>query len=114
MRVSEVHWLEIACNRRGNTGLARLQSSTIREGMMPLRWQAHVTLSREGFALESESDLIHRRSSVGLATLIVTKVHLHILPTMNPDGFTLRRRGNANNIDLNRDFPDQVSFGRAV
>ena len=43
-------------------------------------------------------------------TLIVDNVHLHILPSMNPDGFSLRRRGNANNIDLNRDFPDQVSF----
>ncbi|XP_023728257.1 carboxypeptidase SOL1 [Lactuca sativa] len=42
-----------------------------------------------------------------LATLIVDNVHLHILPTMNPDGFSLRKRGNANNIDLNRDFPDQ-------
>ncbi|TVT97526.1 hypothetical protein EJB05_57230 [Eragrostis curvula] len=42
-----------------------------------------------------------------LATLIVENVHLHILPTMNPDGFALRWRGNANNIDLNRDFPDQ-------
>ncbi|XP_075668846.1 carboxypeptidase SOL1 [Castanea sativa] len=42
-----------------------------------------------------------------LATLIVENVHLHILPTMNPDGFSLRRRGNANNVDLNRDFPDQ-------
>ncbi|KAK9165723.1 hypothetical protein Scep_000914 [Stephania cephalantha] len=42
-----------------------------------------------------------------LATLIITKVHLHILPTMNPDGFSLRVRGNANYIDLNRDFPDQ-------
>ncbi|XP_019258651.1 PREDICTED: carboxypeptidase SOL1 isoform X2 [Nicotiana attenuata] len=42
-----------------------------------------------------------------LATLIVDNVHLHILPSMNPDGFSLRRRGNANNIDLNRDFPDQ-------
>ncbi|RRT40798.1 hypothetical protein B296_00051876 [Ensete ventricosum] len=41
------------------------------------------------------------------ATLIVKHVHLHILPTMNPDGFALRRRGNANNVDLNRDFPDQ-------
>lgn len=29
---------------------------------------------------------------------------------MNPDGFSLRRRGNANNVDLNRDFPDQVSI----
>ncbi|GAV90329.1 Peptidase_M14 domain-containing protein [Cephalotus follicularis] len=42
-----------------------------------------------------------------LARLIVENVHLHILPSMNPDGFSLRRRGNANNIDLNRDFPDQ-------
>lgn len=42
-----------------------------------------------------------------LAKLIVENVHLHLLPSMNPDGFTLRRRGNANNIDLNRDFPDQ-------
>ncbi|XP_073284773.1 carboxypeptidase SOL1 isoform X1 [Primulina huaijiensis] len=42
-----------------------------------------------------------------LATLIVENVHLHLLPSMNPDGFALRRRGNANNIDLNRDFPDQ-------
>ncbi|KAJ7969773.1 Carboxypeptidase SOL1 [Quillaja saponaria] len=42
-----------------------------------------------------------------LASLIVKNVHLHILPSMNPDGFALRRRGNANNIDLNRDFPDQ-------
>ncbi|ONM03037.1 carboxypeptidase SOL1 isoform X5 [Zea mays] len=42
-----------------------------------------------------------------LATLIVENMHLHILPTMNPDGFALRWHGNANNIDLNRDFPDQ-------
>ncbi|KZV28947.1 carboxypeptidase D [Dorcoceras hygrometricum] len=42
-----------------------------------------------------------------LATLIVENVHLHLLPSMNPDGFALRRRGNANKIDLNRDFPDQ-------
>ncbi|KAL8473133.1 hypothetical protein ACS0TY_030099 [Phlomoides rotata] len=43
-----------------------------------------------------------------LATLIVDHTHHHILPSMNPDGFSLRRRGNGNNIDLNRDFPDQV------
>ncbi|KAJ4701027.1 Carboxypeptidase SOL1 [Melia azedarach] len=42
-----------------------------------------------------------------LARLIVENVHLHILPSMNPDGFALKRRGNANDIDLNRDFPDQ-------
>ncbi|XAR62244.1 Metallocarboxypeptidase D [Bertholletia excelsa] len=42
-----------------------------------------------------------------LATLIINNAHLHILPSMNPDGFSLRWRGNANNVDLNRDFPDQ-------
>ncbi|PON52678.1 Peptidase [Parasponia andersonii] len=42
-----------------------------------------------------------------LATLIVESTHLHILPSMNPDGFSLRQRGNANNVDLNRNFPDQ-------
>ncbi|KAL2894428.1 Carboxypeptidase SOL1 [Bienertia sinuspersici] len=42
-----------------------------------------------------------------LAKLIVENVHLHILPSMNPDGFAFRKRGNAKNVDLNRDFPDQ-------
>lgn len=42
-----------------------------------------------------------------LATLIIKNVHLHLLPAMNPDGFELRKRGNANDVDLNRDFPDQ-------
>lgn len=42
-----------------------------------------------------------------LARLIVENIHLHLLPSMNPDGYFLRSRGNANNIDLNRDFPDQ-------
>ncbi|KAJ6954012.1 hypothetical protein NC652_005672 [Populus alba x Populus x berolinensis] len=34
-----------------------------------------------------------------LARLIVENIHLHILPSMNPDGYFSRRRGNANNID---------------
>ncbi|XP_054809779.1 carboxypeptidase SOL1 isoform X3 [Prosopis cineraria] len=46
-------------------------------------------------------------NGVPLATLIVENIHLHILPSLNPDGFSLRRRNNANDIDLNRDFPDQ-------
>lgn len=41
--------------------------------------------------------------------MIVENVHLHILPSLNPDGFTARKRNNANNVDLNRDFPDQVT-----
>ncbi len=45
------------------------------------------------------------------ATLIVDKVHLHLLPSMNPDGFAAKpvaSRNNAQDVDLNRDFPDQV------
>ncbi|GAY39731.1 hypothetical protein CUMW_046700 [Citrus unshiu] len=42
-----------------------------------------------------------------LVRLIAENMHLHILPSMNPDGYTLKRRGNASNIDLNHDFPDQ-------
>ncbi|OMO73504.1 Peptidase M14, carboxypeptidase A [Corchorus capsularis] len=42
-----------------------------------------------------------------LVKLIVENVNLHLLPSMNPDGYSLRSRGNANGIDLNRDFPDQ-------
>ncbi|CAN8235503.1 unnamed protein product [Cochlearia groenlandica] len=42
-----------------------------------------------------------------LAKMIVEDVHLHILPSLNPDGFSVRKRNNANNVDLNRDFPDQ-------
>ncbi|CAI0557041.1 unnamed protein product, partial [Linum tenue] len=42
-----------------------------------------------------------------LVRSIVENSHLHILPSINPDGFALQRRGNAKNIDLNRDFPDQ-------
>jgi carboxypeptidase D len=44
------------------------------------------------------------------ATFIVQNVHLHLLPSMNPDGFERKSRNNANDVDLNRDFPDQVGF----
>lgn len=32
-------------------------------------------------------------------------VELWVVPTMNPDGTALDRRGNANRVDLNRNFP---------
>ncbi|CAB3409229.1 unnamed protein product [Caenorhabditis bovis] len=49
---------------------------------------------------------------------LLNSTSIHILPSMNPDGFELALatepskrqwltgRGNANNVDLNRDFPD--------
>jgi len=41
------------------------------------------------------------------ATFLVENTDIYIMPTMNPDGFELGQRYNANNVDLNRDFPDQ-------
>jgi carboxypeptidase D len=53
-------------------------------------------------------------------TALVDGNEIWILPSMNPDGTALVRRYNANNIDLNRNFPDQFddpadsTAGRAV
>lgn len=47
--------------------------------------------------------------------MIVNKVHLHLLPSMNPDGFAASphpSRNNPHDVDLNRDFPDQVCSPR--
>ncbi|KAH7645110.1 carboxypeptidase d-like protein [Dermatophagoides farinae] len=47
---------------------------------------------------------------------LVNNTRIHLMPTMNPDGYehsrlgdcdSLHGRGNANNVDLNRNFPDQ-------
>lgn len=45
------------------------------------------------------------------ASDIVSNMHLWILPDMNPDGFKLKSRYNANGRDLNRDFPDRYDQG---
>uniref|UniRef100_A0A7S4U929 Peptidase M14 domain-containing protein n=1 Tax=Paramoeba aestuarina TaxID=180227 RepID=A0A7S4U929_9EUKA len=38
---------------------------------------------------------------------LIDNTVIFIVPTMNPDGYEYGRRGNANNVDLNRNFPDQ-------
>ena len=38
---------------------------------------------------------------------LIENTDIWLLPTMNPDGFALRRRTNANGYDLNRNFPDR-------
>jgi predicted deacylase len=41
-------------------------------------------------------------------TYLIDNTHIYLMPSMNPDGFELGQRENANNVDLNRNFPDQV------
>ena len=43
------------------------------------------------------------------ATDLINNTDIFIMPTMNPDGFEMGQRYNANGIDLNRDFPDQFT-----
>ncbi|EGC33112.1 hypothetical protein DICPUDRAFT_37244, partial [Dictyostelium purpureum] len=38
---------------------------------------------------------------------ILENIELSIVPSMNPDGYELGQRENANNFDLNRNFPDK-------
>lgn len=40
---------------------------------------------------------------------LVNSTEIWILPSMNPDGTAAQRRYNANNYDLNRNFPDQFT-----
>eukprot|EP01091_Cochliopodium_minus_P020757 TRINITY_DN9174_c0_g1_i1.p1 TRINITY_DN9174_c0_g1~~TRINITY_DN9174_c0_g1_i1.p1 ORF type:complete len:463 (-),score=79.98 TRINITY_DN9174_c0_g1_i1:21-1409(-) len=42
-------------------------------------------------------------------TNLIDTTYISILPTMNPDGFELRRRTNSQGYDLNRNFPDQFT-----
>lgn len=53
-------------------------------------------------------------------TALIDQTEIWILPSMNPDGTALVQRYNANNVDLNRNFPDQFTnpvdspAGRAI
>lgn len=45
------------------------------------------------------------------ASTVLSKVDLWLVPTVNPDGYAIHRRENANSVDLNRDFPDRFAEG---
>lgn len=42
-------------------------------------------------------------------TKMVDSLELWIMPSMNPDGFEMHTRYNANGVDLNRNFPDPIT-----
>ena len=69
--------------------------------------------------------LLHNYGYNETATKLVNSTRIHFLFSMNPDGYAmamadedcvdwLKGRSNANNVDLNRNFPDldKVSFCR--
>jgi len=45
-------------------------------------------------------------------TKLIDSTDIYIIPSMNPDGFERATRGNAQNYDLNRNFPDLRFSGR--
>eukprot|EP00300_Choanocystis_sp_HF-7_P000854 c10706_g1_i2.p1 GENE.c10706_g1_i2~~c10706_g1_i2.p1 ORF type:complete len:502 (+),score=59.40 c10706_g1_i2:47-1552(+) len=45
--------------------------------------------------------------SSAFVTQLVDSTDIHVLFSLNPDGFELKQRENARQIDLNRNFPDQ-------
>lgn len=45
-------------------------------------------------------------------TELIQSIELHILPSLNVDGFVLKTRNNGNDKDLNRSFPDWAYLGR--
>lgn len=42
---------------------------------------------------------------------LLESTEVHLLPSLNPDGFVLKTRNNANDRDLNRGFPDWADLG---
>lgn len=51
-------------------------------------------------------DLINGYGTDESITQLINNTEIYIMPSMNPDGSEMKRRGNGSGIDLNRSFPD--------
>ncbi len=51
-------------------------------------------------------DMLENYGKDAKITDLINNSELFIMPSMNPDGSEMRRRANANGVDLNRDFPE--------
>lgn len=63
-------------------------------------------VGRELMILLIEELLTKYKSNDPVVTKLINNTEIFIVPSMNPDGAINRRRGNADWVDLNRDFPD--------
>jgi len=71
-----------------------------------------VRLGTKGGVVVVVVGVIHGNEAAGLLitdrlqeSVVPKGIDLWIVPTMNPDGTALDQRGNANRVDLNRNFP---------
>ena len=71
-----------------------------------------VRLGTKGGVVVVVVGVIHGNEAAGLLitdtlqeSVVPKGIDLWIVPTMNPDGTALDQRGNANKVDLNRNFP---------
>ncbi|KAB7494959.1 Carboxypeptidase D [Armadillidium nasatum] len=64
------------------------------------------TVGRELLLLLAKH-LLEAYNRIPRITKLVDTTRIHLMPSMNPDGFEVPKRGNKNDYDLNRNFPDQ-------
>ena len=71
-----------------------------------------VRLGTKGGVVVVVVGVIHGNEAAGLLitdalqqSVVPKGIDLWVIPTMNPDGTALDQRGNANRVDLNRNFP---------
>jgi hypothetical protein len=59
--------------------------------------------------LRLAGDLLTNYGTDTVGTDLVNNFEIWLVPVVNPDGLVVHQRGNAHNIDINRDFPDRVN-----
>lgn len=89
----------------GMSGLGRELTVVHRQGAAPTRSVMVVGVIHG-------DEVFGRRVTDGLTTAAIpADLDLWIVPTINPDGETDGRHGNANRVDLNRNFPTNWQTG---
>lgn len=74
-------------------------------------WPRHC--ARAGRGRSPASSSYYRSAGLVSTVLSLTgqTTEVHLLPSLNPDGYVSKTRNNANDRDLNRGFPDWGDLG---